>query len=234
MTGATITLHRHADAEAFAAVIAERLAGEIRTGLETRGKASFAVPGGSTPGPVFDRLAACEIDWPRVTVTLTDERWLPISDPASNEHLLQQRLLTGKARAIQLVGLYAATAMPSAALEAVADRLRRLPLPFDAVMLGMGGDGHFASLFPGMKALAEGLALDGKESCVASDAPINGQPRISLTLPVLLNTRLLLLAIRGADKLQVVDRAKTASPLELPIAAVLRQARVPVEIHYTD
>ncbi|HVJ40095.1 MAG TPA: 6-phosphogluconolactonase [Dongiaceae bacterium] len=234
MSGATITVHRHQNAEAFITTIADRLAGELHSGLRRRGRASFAVPGGSTPGPIFDRLATCDLDWPHVAVTLTDERWVPTSDTASNEYLLRQRLVSGKAQAVQVIGLHTDAAKPGMALDVVAARLRQLPLPFDAVMLGMGGDGHFASLFPGMPALAEGLALDGKGNCVASDAPINGQPRISLTLPLLLNTSALLLAIRGVDKLQVIERAKTASPAELPIAAVLRQARVAVEIHYTD
>lgn len=233
MTGASVTLHRHGDAEAFAVDVSRRLAAELGRGLQQRQAASFAVPGGSTPGPIFDRLATADLDWPRISVTLTDERWVPVTDPASNEHLVRQRLLAGKARVLTLIGLHAATATPSAAQEEVAARLGRLPLPFDAVLLGMGGDGHFASLFPGMATLADGLRAGGLR-CVASDTPINGQPRLSLTLPFLLQSRVLLLAMRGPDKLAMIERAKTASPSDLPIAAVLQQEQVPVEIHYTD
>jgi len=85
-----------------------------------------------------------------------------------------------------------------------------------------------------MAALAEGVALDKSTRCVASDALINGQPRISLTLPLLLQAKVLLLAVRGADKLAIIERAKKTPPTDLPIAAVLKQERVPVEIHYTD
>ncbi|HWT96819.1 MAG TPA: 6-phosphogluconolactonase [Terriglobales bacterium] len=234
MTGATVTMHRHGDAASFVAVVSDRLTALLRQGLQMRGKASLAVPGGTTPGPVFDRLADTELDWSHVTVTLTDERWVPATDPASNEHLVRQRLLQRKAQAARLIGLHSAAATPNAGIAEVSARLDALPLPFDAVLLGMGGDGHFASLFPGMAALAEGLALDKATRCVANDAPINGQSRISLTLPLLLQAKMLLLAVRGADKLAVIERAKTTSPTDLPIAAVLRQERVPVEIHYTD
>jgi 6-phosphogluconolactonase len=234
MTGATVTMHRHGDAGSFAAAVSDRLTALLRQGLQMRGKASLAVPGGTTPGPVFDRLADTELDWSHVTVTLTDERWVPATDPASNEHLVRQRLLRGKAQTARLIGLHSPADTPNAGIAEVSARLDTLPLPFDAVLLGMGGDGHFASLFPGMAALAEGLALDKTTHCVASDAPINGQPRISLTLPLLLQAKVLLLAVRGADKLAVIERAKTTPPTDLPIAAVLKQERVPVEIHYTD
>ena len=234
MTGTTVTMHRHGDADSFVAAVSDRLATALRQVLQTRGAASLAVPGGSTPGPVFDRLAGTELDWSHVAVTLTDERWVPATDAASNEHLVRQRLLQGRAQAARLVGLHNAAATPSAGMAEASARLQALPLPFDAVLLGMGGDGHFASLFPGMLALTEGLALEQNTRCVANDAPINGQARISLTLPFLLQTRILLLAVRGADKLAVIERAKTTPPTDLPIAAVLKQERVPVEIHYTD
>jgi 6-phosphogluconolactonase len=227
-------LHRHGDAQIFASAVADRLHGELRQGLRDRHAASFAVPGGTTPGPIFDDLANRDLDWPKVTVTLTDERWVPSDDPASNEALLRSRLVTGKARDIRVISLHDAAAAPSAGVADITRRLAKLPLPFDVVMLGMGGDGHFASLFPGMATLMGGLSLDSPSFCVASDQPINGQPRISLTLQLLLQSRVILLAVRGADKMKIIERAATATPDELPIAALLTQSRAPVEIHYTD
>lgn len=234
MTGAVVTMHRHGDVDTFVAAVSDRLAVALRQGLLARQLGSLAVPGGTTPGPVFDRLSGIDLDWSHVTVTLTDERWVPATDPASNEHLVRQRLMKNKAGVARLIGLHSAAAIPTAGIADISARLEALPLPFDAVLLGMGGDGHFASLFPGMPALAEGLALDRNTRCVASDTPINGQPRISLTLPLLLQTRMLLLAVRGGDKLAVIERAKSTPPADLPIAALLKQERVPVEIHYTD
>jgi 6-phosphogluconolactonase len=229
-----ITWHKHQHATDFARAVADRLTTAMQDGLQHRQSASFVVPGGTTPGPAFDDLAMRNLDWSRVSVTLTDERWVPTSDPASNEALLRQRLLVGKARSAGVISLHTTADRPSDGIAEVSKRLNALPLPFDAVLLGMGGDGHFASLFPNMPDLAEGLALENTAFCLASDQPINGQPRLSLTLQLLLRSRVLLLAIKGADKLQVIERAKTAEPLKLPVAAILQQNRVPVEIHYTD
>lgn len=227
-----VTLHRHQTAAEFASAVADRLTLMLQAGLSERQAASLAVPGGTTPGPIFDNLASRRLDWPNISVTLTDERWVPVSSPDSNEALVRKHLLAGDSKAIKLIGLRTDADRPSAGIAEAAARLQTLPLPFDAVLLGMGGDGHFASLFPTMPGLPEGLT--GKALCVASDQPINGQPRISLTLPLLLQSRLLLLAIKGKDKLQILEQAKTASPTKLPIAAVLQQKQVPVEVHYTD
>lgn len=229
-----ITHHRHATAEAFAQAVADRIGQQLRQGLDGRDAASLAVPGGSTPGPIFDVLAKMQLAWPKVAVTLTDERWVPASDPSSNEALLRQHLLQEASAGARVIGLYDASPKPSLGIAYAETALRQLPLPFDAVLLGMGGDGHFASLFPGLPDLAEGLNPESAAICIASDAPVNGQPRLSLSLGFLLRSRVILLAIRGAGKLAVIERAKTAAASELPIAAILRQDRVPVEIHFTE
>ncbi|MDY0883277.1 6-phosphogluconolactonase [Dongia soli] len=229
-----ITNHRHATAEVFAQAVADRIAKQLRLGVEDHGAASLAVPGGTTPGPIFDALAKMQLCWARVAVTLTDERWVPVSDRSSNEALVRHRLLQGPAAEAHMIGLYDASPKPSLGIPGAETALRQLSRPLDAVLLGMGGDGHFASLFPGLPDLAEGLNPESATICIASDAPINGQPRLSLSLGFLLRSRLILLAIRGADKLAVIERAKTAAASELPIAAILRQGRVPVEIHFTE
>lgn len=234
MTSRQITLHCYDSANTFAQAVADRLAQELQRGLAARRLASFAVPGGTTPGPIFDELAKRELDWSKITVTLTDERWVPATDPASNEALLRSRLLTGVAEKMRVIGLYEDGMKPSASIATVSDRLKKLTLPFDVVLLGMGGDGHFASLFPGVEMLKAGLSLTTTVPCVASDQPINGQPRISLTLQLLLQSRVILLALCGKDKLKVIERAYSASSIDLPVAALLAQNRVPVEIHYTD
>lgn len=161
MTGAVVTMHRHGDVDTFVAAVSDRLAVALRQGLRARQLGSLAVPGGTTPGPVFDRLSDIDLDWSHVTVTLTDERWVPATDPASNEHLVRQRLMKNKAGVARLIGLHSAAATPIAGIADISARLEALPLPFDAVLLGMGGDGHFASLFPGMPALARGWRSTG-------------------------------------------------------------------------
>jgi 6-phosphogluconolactonase len=234
MSETTLNLHRHATAAAFFSAAAARIGTQLQHGLQERGGASFAVPGGSTPGPIFDLLAQQELDWSWVAVTLTDERWVPTSDPSSNERLVRDRLLVGRARVCRLVSLHNAAPTPSTGMAEAENGVKALDLPFDVVLLGMGGDGHFASLFPSMPGLAAGLDPDGKSWLIASDQPINGQPRISLSLSLLLQSRLIILVVRGADKLAVIERAKSASPSDLPIAAILRQTKVPVEIHCSE
>jgi 6-phosphogluconolactonase len=234
MTATALHLHRHATAAAFFSAAAERISAQLQVGLRDRGSASFAVPGGSTPGPIFDLLAQQNLDWSRVAVTLTDERWVPSSDPDSNERLVCARLRIGRARVCRLVPLHNAASTPGAGLAEAETGLKTLDLPFDVVLLGMGGDGHFASLFPSMPGLAAGLDPDAKSWLIASDQPINGQPRISLSLSLLLQSRQIILVVRGADKLAVIERAKSASPSDLPISAILRQTKVPVEIHYSE
>jgi 6-phosphogluconolactonase len=229
-----VTLQRHETAAKFAGAVADRLTTMLQSGLRERQSACFAVPGGTTPGPIFDNLAGRKLDWRHVSVTLTDERWVPVSSPDSNEALVRKHLLAGEAKAIRLIGLHTDADRPSAGIAEVTARLQSLALPFDAVLLGMGGDGHFASLFPTMPALPEGLAMENKALCMASDQPTNGQPRISLTLPLLLQSHIVVLAIKGKDKLQILEQAKTASPTKLPIAAILQQGQVPVDVHYTD
>lgn len=234
MTECQPDLHRHATAAAFFAAAADRIGIQIEEGLRRHGKASFAVPGGTTPGPIFDLLAKRSLDWSKVTVTLTDERWVPVSDADSNERLVRDRLLTGYASACRLVSLHNMSETPGLSMGETDKKLQTLDLPFDVVLLGMGGDGHFASLFPTMPHLAEGLDPDSKTWLIASDQPINGHPRISLSLSLLLRSRLIVLVIRGADKLAVIERAKAVSPTDLPIAAILQQSKVPVEVHYTN
>lgn len=205
-------LHVFENADALADAAASNIAGSLSEALAARDRASFAAAGGRTPADVYDRLSQAPVDWSRVDITLTDERRVPRDHPDSNAGLLDRRLFKGG-------GAAAAFIAPddTAALE----RLR----PLDVVLLGMGEDGHFASLFPGSPALQRGLALSGEESCIDIPAATDGaptQPRVSLTLPMLTSARHLLLAITGHAKRAVLQRAETAQPMQLPIAAVLR------------
>ena len=107
---------RYADRAAFAAGVAETIARALQAALRERARASLVVPGGSTPGPVFDCLAGMELDWARVDITLSDERWVPSSDADSNQALVSRRLLRDRAVAATLLGLYRAQVLPSAAV----------------------------------------------------------------------------------------------------------------------
>jgi 6-phosphogluconolactonase len=231
---ASFTEHRFGTTDALADALAHAIAQALGRALDTRGGATLVVPGGATPRATFERLARKPLRWSAVTVTLSDERWVPPGDPASNESLVRGALLTGPAAAANFVGLYTGDPTPEAAEHGCSDRITRLARPFDAVLLGMGEDGHIASLFPGATKLAEGLALDGRELCRAMRAPGSQQRRMTLTLSALLDARILFLLFQGACKRAAFDAALAEGPSEaMPVRALLRQRRVPVEIYWT-
>ena len=196
--------------------------------------ASLVVPGGSTPGPLFNALSTRELPWKRVVVTLNDERWVDPPDPASNEHLVRTRLITGRAGAARFIGLKTAAASAALAVDEVEARLAAVPRPFDVMLLGMGEDGHTASLFPSSAALQ--ASLDGDPARVqAVEAPgaRGAAERISLALPALLDSRFIALLITGRPKLDILRRAEgPGDPLDLPIRAVLHGARTPVHVYW--
>lgn len=232
MRAAGIREHDAGDAEALAATVAARVAELLRAAIAARGSARLALSGGRSPVAMFTRLAQAELDWSQVGITLVDERWVPTDHADSNERLLRDHLLVGPVAQARFVGLKTAAATAADALIERERCLRAQLLPFDVVVLGMGEDGHTASLFPGAAGLAAALAANGEAVLAAIDPPAAPHARISLTLAALLASRQLLLPIAGAAKHAVYRRACAgAAPLELPIAAVLQQARVPVDVY---
>jgi 6-phosphogluconolactonase len=163
-------------------------------------------------------------------VTLADERWLPPEHPDSNAGLVQANLLQGAAAAARFVPLYGGEASPETGLEACAARLAEFPRPFDVVLLGMGEDGHFASLFPGASNLAPLLAEDGP-ALAAVHPPVAPHPRVSLGLSALLDAKLVLLQIQGPRKAAVIGAA--ADGADSPIAALLRQTRTALQVFFS-
>jgi 6-phosphogluconolactonase len=221
------------DGAGMAAALADRVVALLRLALSQRGEASLVVSGGKSPVPFFHALAAHrDLNWGRVTVTLADERWLPPEHPDSNAGLVQANLLQGPAAAARFVPLYGGEASPEAGLEACAARLAELPRPFDAVLLGMGEDGHFASLFPGAAGVADMLAEDGPALGAVHPAAAP-HPRMSLGLSALLDARQVLVQIQGPRKAAVLEAAAAASPAHLPIAALLHQNRTPVQVFFS-
>lgn len=223
---------RHRDRNTMARQLAETVADRLQHGLQQRSRASVVVPGGSTPVPVFRALRRQTLPWSRISVTLSDERWVAVHDEASNERLVCRELLQEQAAAAQLVGLYNGAETPWQAVDDCARRLQRLPRPFDVVLLGMGDDGHTASLFPRSAALPSGLDPETGADCVASQPDGVSQPRLSLGLRALLDSQLLILCLFGERKWQVYQSARTADPVHMPVAAILRQGRVPVAVHW--
>lgn len=233
-THLNVTTHSFTDGQAQALALAERVAARLRTALAERGHAVLAVSGGSTPKDFFARLAREALDWANVHVTLVDERWVPDTDERSNARLVKSRLLQHAASAAQFIPLYTGDATPEAGLAVANARIDALPLPFDAVVLGMGDDGHTASFFPGGDHLAEALDLDGRARVLPMRAPAAGEPRITLSLPTLLETRALYLLVTGEKKRDLLADVRLGldAARNYPVRAVLAQSRVPVAVYW--
>lgn len=211
-------LVEYPDTEMMMMKLADRLAGALKTALQAQEHVSLAVPGGTTPGPIFDSLCAADLDWARVHVMLTDERWVPESSERSNTRLLRQRLLTGRAAAATLVPLYADAPTPEEKLPALATALAP-ELPLSVVLLGMGADMHTASIFPGADKLSE--ALTGTDPLVAMRAPGAPEPRITLSAGVLNAAIERHLVIIGPQKRAALEQARSLPHAEAPVAAIL-------------
>jgi 6-phosphogluconolactonase len=215
---------------ALAATIAARLAAAI----ELRGRASLVVSGGRTPVGVFDLLSRQPLDWHAVTITLADERWVAPTHEDSNEHLVRSHLLRREAAAARFVPLKTAAATPEEGVAQAAAALSEIARPFDVVVLGMGSDGHTASLFPEASELPAALDPEAPLPCIAVRPPRAPYPRMTLTLRALLEARAILVEIAGADKRGVIERALLpGDEAEMPIRAVLRQRKVPVDIFWS-
>ena len=213
------------DTDAQTAALAALFARAIGGAVAVRGAASLVLTGGTTPGPLYDRLSRLDLPWDRVQATLSDERWVPIDQDWSNEHLVRTRLLRGPAAALRLVGLKTDDPSPDEAVAAVEVRLATLPQPFDLVLLGMGEDGHVASLFPGEPPVAQDRQV------MAAVAP-NGIPRLSLTLAVLADARRIALLVRGPAKRALLADVRAGAAPHLPVAALVARARCPVEVFW--
>jgi 6-phosphogluconolactonase len=206
------------DAEMMMMNLADILASELKNCLLVHDHASFAVPGGTTPGPIFDSLCAVDLDWSRVHVMLTDERWVPETSDRSNTKLLRERLLVERAAAATYVPLYADAETPEEKLPELAAGLTP-ELPISVMLLGMGADMHTASIFPGADQLD--LALHGDDRLVAMRAPGAPEPRITLSASVLKSAMSRHIVIVGGEKREALERARHLPPEQAPVAAIL-------------
>lgn len=217
-------LTEYADAELMAMGLANRLAGDLRAALAQEDRVLFVVPGGSTPGPVFDGLCDVELDWARVDVLLSDERWVPEDHARSNTRLIRERLLRDKAGAARFLPLYEAAETPEEVLERIEAGI--VPhLPIGVCLLGMGEDMHTASLFPGADRLEEALSRDAAV-LLTMRAPGVEEPRITLSARVLDDAMAKHVVITGEAKRAAYERAQGLSDTDAPIRTVLDAATV--------
>lgn len=206
--------------------------------LHDAGQASLMVSGGSTPAPLFQALSATPLNWQHIHIGLVDERWVDIDHSASNEALIKRTLLVDNAQCAPFVGMKTADARAVDGQTTTESQYRTLPQPFTVTILGMGNDGHTASLFP----YADGLTAALNPANEQLTAAIKAKPsevtgpnteRLTLTLTGLLKSQRLIVLLTGEDKLNVFRQARQPGAVEaMPIRAVLQQDQIPVTLYW--
>ena len=225
---------RYADGERLARELAAQIAAGLAAGIAARGLASLVVSGGRSPLRLFEILRTQSLDWSRVCIALADERWVEPSDAASNERLVRDVLLKDQAAAARFLGLKNGAPTPDLGAVSAWETFARVPRPFDTVLLGMGDDGHTASLFPGSPNLPSALNPAAAAACVGMWAPVAPQPRLSLNLTALLDSRRVVILISGEAKWRTyVSACATGPEQDMPVRAVLRQTHAPVEVMWS-
>ncbi len=224
-------MHEFDDRQAASEAAAEFIAAALERRLETDGQAAIVVSGGTTPVATFDCLSHLPLAWASVSVAPSDERWVPPRHDDSNDKLVRERLLVDRAAAATFVPLYADGVSVEEHVPELERRLAALPAPFACSLLGMGADGHFASLFPDAESLAAGLDRDSGARCIPVHTAASPHPRMSLTLPALLNSDSIVLLVFGADKKAVLEQARTDNNA-YPVSRLLRQDETPVDIFW--
>lgn len=204
--------------------LSDKIAGQLGDFLRREGRASLCVPGGTSPGPIFDNLSGVTLDWANVSVFLNDERWVDEDSPRSNTRLVKERLLRGRAADAQFVPIHTPAETPEQVIDSLIAGITP-HLPISVLLLGMGEDMHTASLFPGADHLGTALAGDAPV-LMALRAEAAGEPRITLTAPVLAGAMNIHVLITGAAKREAIERAAKLPPEQAPIRAVLDNATV--------
>jgi 6-phosphogluconolactonase len=222
---------KFADSGSLSRALSSQLAANLSVAIAARGLASLVVSGGKSPIKMFELLRVESLDWSRVCIALADERWVDPTDPDSNEKLVRDVLLKGPAAAARFIGLKNGAPTPDLGAVSAWETFARVPRPFDAVVLGMGDDGHTASLFPRSPNLPSAINPSAVAGCVGMWSPVAPHPRLSLNLSALLDSRRIVLLITGAQKWNTFSAASAEGPVQdMPIRAVLRQQRTPVDV----
>lgn len=221
--------HVYPNIESLSQGFADYAAGVLQNTLARKPEATLVVPGGNTPRHYLPALAKCALPWDRITVTLSDERWVDVNDAQSNEHLVKQHLMNHLSGNTRFVGLKTRHDDPFDAIEEIHQRLDSLPLPSSLTVLGLGEDGHIASLFPGMNP-----DLLSAHHCVAIAPPIAPSLRVSLSLAILAESEQIALVVTGKNKHRLLDQLSENPDSKLPIVWLLQRTQAPVRVFETD
>ena len=229
--GTGVALYRGEDSRTLAEALTVRVVDQLRQALTQHGEALLVVSGGRTPEAFLRRLSAADLDWARVHVVPTDERWVPKNDPARNSRMIRQFLLQHRAAEAELHELVSdGQADPVTAADEASTRLRQLPWPAAVVVLGMGEDGHTASLFPDAPELQQGLAKDAP-LVIAMTPRSQDTRRLSLSASALLGANATLLLLQGEGKRKALELAfaQPQALSERPIRVFFQQ---PLEVFW--
>lgn len=227
-------VQRYPDLKTLSRELAAQLAGSLAAAIAARGLASLVVSGGKTPVTLFEMLRTQSLDWSRVCIALADERWVDVKDAGSNERLVRDVLMKDNAAAARFLGLKNGAPTPDLGAVSAWETFARVPRPFDAVVLGMGDDGHTASLFPKSPNLPSALNPGAAAGCVGMWSPIAPHPRLSLNLTALLDARRVVVLINGEAKWSTYTVACASGAVQdMPVRAVLRQSRTPVDVMWS-
>ncbi|MBC2771791.1 6-phosphogluconolactonase [Rhizobium sp. AQ_MP] len=218
---------------ALAAGLADAVVAALSAAIARQGEATLAVSGGSTPKAFFEALSTRNLDWPKVKVTLVDERFVPEDNPRSNHLLVKTHLLKNAAEAAEFVPLYRPEATIEEAAVTASGIVPGMTKPFDVAILGMGTDGHTASFFPGGNHLEAALDLEQPRRVMTMEAPGAGEARLTLSFSALHDAGLLVVHIEGNEKKAVLDKALAGTDeTDMPIRAVLERARTTPDIYW--
>ncbi len=226
-------LHEYASRDALAEALAISVSGVLAGGISARGSAVLVVSGGSTPKLFFDHLSHCDIEWNKVTIVLVDERIVPADHDRANAKLVAEHLLVNKAANARFEPYAVDGTSPDECAQRSETLLDQSVRQIDALILGMGTDGHTASFFPGGDNLDNALALDNDASVIAMQAEGAGEPRLTLTLPIVLGAHFLALHIEGAEKQSVLEEALAGNDIkQMPVRAVFEHTKKPIQIFW--
>lgn len=218
----------------LALALADRVAAELSIAVLERKRAILAVSGGKTPELFFHYLSKADIDWQNIIITLVDERFVPIHDERSNEYMVQRYLLQNFAAKARFVGLYHKARTVELAAFSAASRVNSLPKPFDVVVLGMGIDGHTASFFPDADRLKQALDLRTQALVLPLHSKSAIEPRLSLTLPVIMQSRCIILHFEGFQKRDCFEEAcQDGAEIEMPVRAILRNSPHLMQVYWS-
>ena len=222
----SLQTHEFVSKDALNTEFAAKITDILQNAIAQKGNASIIVSGGNTPKPLFAQLSNADIDWEKVTISLADDRWVDVADDASNDKLVREHLLVNKASKATFISLKHDFVDAVDAVSACEAAINDVQMPFDVLILGMGEDGHTASLFPCSEQLQAGLDLNSGKKYIAVQPTTAPHQRMSLTLPALLASRNIFLHSTGESKKAVIAKALESTESEMPIKAVLERANV--------